>query len=121
MRNIATLVISILLAVAFLGAGTAKLLSVPMMVAEFQIFGYPMWSMYLTGALEIVCAVLVLIPRFAGIGAALLACTMIGAILSHLAHGQAAMIAAPVVLLILAVALGQLRGWSRGSLSPVAA
>jgi putative oxidoreductase len=77
--------------------------------------------MYLTGALEIACAVLVLIPRFAGIGAALLVCTMIGAIFSLLGHGLAAMVAPPVVLLILAFALGQLRGWSRGSLTPVAA
>ncbi|MBD5635746.1 MAG: DoxX family protein, partial [Candidatus Eremiobacteraeota bacterium] len=53
------------------------------------------------------------------IGAALVVCVMIGAILSHVTHGQAAMIAAPVVLLVLAIVLGTLRGW-RGApaLSP---
>ena len=61
---------------AFIGAGAAKLSSQAMMVAEFQTFGYSLWFMYLTGALEVVSGLLLFVPRYAGIGAALLACTM---------------------------------------------
>jgi uncharacterized membrane protein YphA (DoxX/SURF4 family) len=83
-----------------------------MMVAEFQTFGYSLWFMYLTGALEVVSGLLLFVPRYAGIGAALLACTMTCALISHLTHGQAAMIAAPLVLLVLSVVVGILRDWS---------
>jgi uncharacterized membrane protein YphA (DoxX/SURF4 family) len=118
MRAITTWVLSVILALAFVGAGAAKLSAQPMMVSEFVVFGYPQWFMYLTGLIEIVSAILLLVPRRAGIGAGLLVCVMVGALYSHLAHGQAAMIGAPVVLLILALIVGSLRGWSRAALSP---
>jgi putative oxidoreductase len=115
MRRILTWVLSVLLAVAFLGAGLAKLTSQPMMVQEFGIFGLPVWFMYFTGILEIASAVLVLIPRFAYIGAGTLVCVMIGALFAHLTHGQAGMAGGPLILLIIASAVGTLRGWGRGS------
>jgi uncharacterized membrane protein YphA (DoxX/SURF4 family) len=118
MRTTVTWVLTVLLALAFLGAGAAKLASQAMMVQEFAIFGYPAWFMYLTGLIEVAAAVLVLVPRFAGLGAALLVCVMLGAIFSHLTHGQAAMIGVPVALLALAFAVGSLRGWSRATLVP---
>jgi putative oxidoreductase len=115
MRNIVTWVVSVLLALTFFGAGIAKLASAPMMVAEFSTFGLPLWFMYVTGILEISSAALVLVPRFAFIGAGLLVCTMACALFAHLTHGQAAMIGAPLVLLTLAAVVGTLRGWGRGS------
>ena len=121
MRNVITWVLSVLVALAFLGAGLAKLASAPMMAAEFALFGYPVWFMYLTGALEILGAGLLLAPRLAGAGAALLSCIMVGAIASHLIHGQAAMAVAPFVLLILAAVIGSLRGWSRNALKTATA
>jgi uncharacterized membrane protein YphA (DoxX/SURF4 family) len=121
MRNGITWVLSILVALAFLGAGLAKLSGAAMMRAEFGIFGYPLWFMYLTGTLEIVGAALLLVPRLAGAGAALLSCIMVGAIFSHLTHNQAGMTVAPLVLLVLAAVVGSLRGWSRGTLTTVSA
>jgi hypothetical protein len=55
------------------------------------------------------------VPRFAFIGAGLLVCVMVGALTAHLTHGQEAMIAAPLVLLIVAAVVGTLRGWGRSS------
>jgi uncharacterized membrane protein YphA (DoxX/SURF4 family) len=121
MRTIVTWILSVLLALAFVGAGLAKLSGQPMMVAEFTTFGYPLWFLYFTGALEVICAVLLLVPRLAGVGAALIVCVMIGALFSHLTHGQVAMIGAPVVLLILALVVGTLRGWIRPALSAAGA
>ncbi len=111
--KIVTWIITGLLALAFLGAGAAKLTGQPMMSQEFTIFGLPLWFMYLTGTLEVIAAVLVLIPRFAAVGAGLIVCIMVGALFFHLSHGQLKMIGAPVVLLALAAVLGRLRGWGR--------
>jgi uncharacterized membrane protein YphA (DoxX/SURF4 family) len=112
MRKIVTWTLSILLAFAFFGAGLGKLTAQPMMVQEFALFGYPPWFMYVTGGLELLAMVLVLIPRTAAIGAGVVTCIMIGAVYSHLTHGQWLMSVGPLVLLVMAVVLGWLRGWS---------
>ncbi len=115
MQKIVTWVLSGLLALAFFGAGLSKLTGQAMMVHEFSLFGFPLWFMDVTGGIEIAGAVLVLIPRFASIGAAALVCIMAGALFAHLTHGQAGMIGVPLVLLILAVVVGTLRGWGQAS------
>jgi uncharacterized membrane protein YphA (DoxX/SURF4 family) len=115
MRKIVTWVLTVLLALAFVGAGLAKLTGAPMMVQEFTTFGLPLWFMYVTGSLELVAAVGLLVPRTAGFAAALIVCIMLGALLAHLTHGQVAMIGAPVVLLLIAIAVGTLRGWGVSS------
>jgi putative oxidoreductase len=53
-------------------------------VEMFSRIGIGQWFRYFTGALEVLCAVLLLIPRTAAASAALLACTMAGAVLTHL-------------------------------------
>ncbi|MEH2622947.1 putative oxidoreductase [Bradyrhizobium sp. AZCC 1719] len=73
-----------LLALAFLGAGGVKLYGVPMMVDEFHHIGLGQWFRYLTGSLEIVGAILLLLPRKAAFGSLLLICIMIGAVITHL-------------------------------------
>jgi uncharacterized membrane protein YphA (DoxX/SURF4 family) len=111
MKRIALWIVAVLLAIAEVAAGGFKLSGAPMMVGEFTTFGYPIWFMYLTGVIEICAAVLVLIPRFSAIGAGAIACVMVGAFASHVTHGQAAMTPPVIVLFILAVTLGTLRGW----------
>ena len=73
-----------LLALAFVAAGGAKLYGVPMLVEEFQHIGLGQWFRYVTGGLEIIGAILLLLPRKAAFGALLLICIMIGAVISHL-------------------------------------
>jgi uncharacterized membrane protein YphA (DoxX/SURF4 family) len=72
-----------LLALAFAAAGTAKLYGVPMLVEEFEHIGLGQWFRYLTGTLEILGAVLIIIPSTVAFGAILLCCIMIGAIFTH--------------------------------------
>jgi uncharacterized membrane protein YphA (DoxX/SURF4 family) len=114
-RPIFTWTYTVLLTLAFVGAGAAKLTAQPVMVEQFSRFGYPLWFMYLTGAIEFGAALLVLVPRFAHIAAAALACVMAGAIYAHLTHGEAGMVLPPILLLILALAVGTLRGWGGGA------
>ncbi len=73
-----------LLALVFVGAGGAKLYGVPMMVQEFEHIGLGQWFRYLTGALEVFGALLILTPSLAAFGALLLTGIMIGATIAHL-------------------------------------
>ncbi len=73
-----------LIALAFLAAGLAKLAGVEMMVATFDVVGIGQWFRYLTGIIEVGSAILLFVPGMQVIGAGLLVCTMIGAVLAHL-------------------------------------
>ena len=84
LKNIALWVPQVLTAAAFLMAGFAKLSGQPMMVETFDKIGIGQWFRYVTGGIEVASAVLLLIPRLAPVGAALLVCTMCGAVLTHL-------------------------------------
>jgi uncharacterized membrane protein YphA (DoxX/SURF4 family) len=90
-----------LLALAFLGAGSAKLIGRPDMVALFAAVGVGQWFRYVTGILELAGAVMILVPKTRSVGAALLAVIMLCAIATNLFILHAA-VTPPLVLLLLA-------------------
>ena len=71
-------------AAMFLLSGTLKLSGAPMMVQMFSAIGLGQWFRYVTGTVEVISAVLLLVPSLAVFGALALAVTMVGAILTHL-------------------------------------
>ena len=73
----------ILLSIAFLGAGGAKLAGVDMMVMTFDQIGWGQGFRYLTGVIEVIGVALLWLPRRQVIGAAVLGGTMLGAVLTH--------------------------------------
>lgn len=77
-------IVQIATASMFLFAGSLKLTGAPPMVAMFDALGIGQWFRYLTGTIEVVSAILLLIPSLAFFGALLLVPTMVGAILTHL-------------------------------------
>jgi putative oxidoreductase len=77
-------VLQVASAAMFLLAGSMKLAGAPLMVQMFGVIGLGQWFRYLTGAIEVVAAVLLLIPSVAAYGAAALVVTMVGAIITHL-------------------------------------
>ena len=85
-------------AALFLFSGTLKLSGTPMMVQMFGAIGLGQWFRYFTGGLEVISAVLLLVPSLALFGALAMAVTMVGAILTHLfiIGGN---LAAPIALL----------------------
>jgi uncharacterized membrane protein YphA (DoxX/SURF4 family) len=83
-KMIALWLLQILVAAVFLMAGFAKLSGQPMMVRIFEQIGVGQWFRYVTGSIEVVSAILLLVPRLVPLGAALLVCTMGGAVLTHL-------------------------------------
>ena len=83
-KNAGLWVLQILTAAAFLMAGFGNQSGYAMMVETFDKIGMGQWFRYVTGGIEIVSAILLLIPRLTPVGAALLVCTMTGAVLTHL-------------------------------------
>lgn len=74
----------LLVAFAFVLAGAAKLIGLPMMVEVFDHVGLGQWFRYVTGGIEVVGGILVLTSLYAGAAASLLAATMVGAVAAHL-------------------------------------
>lgn len=101
--SIALLVLSILLAALFLMSGGSKLARAEQHVKGFAHWGYPDWFRLVIGAIEVVAAILLLIPRLAFFGASALIVVMAGATYTHLvrATGEGAMAGMTVVLLVL--------------------
>ena len=111
--NLALWVLQALLAFVFLYSGASKF--VPHGIYWIELFakiGIGQWFRYFTGGLEVICAVLLLIPITTAIAAALLACIMVGAVLTHLfilRDASAAIFPAFPLLILIAVA------WNRRS------
>ena len=99
-----------LLALAFAGAGGAKLYGVPMMVQEFEHIGLGQWFRYLTGTLELLGAFLILAPSLVAFGALLLIGIMIGAIITHLFVIGGTAVPALVLLVLSAIVAYAKRG-----------
>lgn len=76
--------ICILLVIAFGAAGSAKLTGVPQMVAVFDAIGIGQWFRYMTGSIEVLGAVMLIIPTTRLYAGLMLGATMVGATLSHL-------------------------------------
>jgi putative oxidoreductase len=70
-------------AALFLFAGASKLAGAEAMVQTFDAIGLGQWFRYLTGGIEVVSAVLLLVPSLAFFGAIVLIPTMIGAVITH--------------------------------------
>ena len=110
--NVVAWGLQILLAALFLLVGSAKFGShSEMWVQMFTAIGIGQWFRIFTGGLEILCAILLLIPRSAAIGAALLSCTMVAAFFIRLfvVRGPTRDAVTPLVYLVLLVVVLWLR------------
>src|SRR3569832_2173731 len=96
-------ILQLLGAAMFLMAGSSKLMGNEMAIQSFEMVGVGLWFRCLTGALEVIGAVLLLVPQPAFFGALLLAVVMGGAVIVHLfvLGGSPAM----AVILLLAMAI----------------
>ena len=114
--------LQVLVALTFVAAGSGKLLGNADMVALFAAVGIGQWFRYVTGGIEVASAILLLIPRLTAVGAALLVCTMTGAVLTHLVLIGGSPVAALVLLCFAAIILwgrfGTLKAWLRKLSAP---
>lgn len=105
-------IVSLALAGLFLATGLGKVVGYSEMVEDFARWGYPSWLVIVASSLEITGALLILAPRLATVGAALIATSMMGAFLTHVANGQPAKMVLTGLLLIAALSVAAVR-WSR--------
>ena len=111
--GILTIILQVVLGLAFVGAGGSKLAGSRQMKDDFDRFGYPRWFMYFTGGVEIFGAlgllVGIFVPALAPLGALLLAATMAGAIFTHVrVKDPGSRIVPPATLLVLAIIIAVL-------------
>src|SRR6266850_4702688 len=81
--NVVLWVLQIAAAGMFLMVGFLKLSGNAQLVALFEAIGLGQWFRYLTGTLEVVGAILLLIPRTSGLSALMLAGVMACAVVTH--------------------------------------
>ena len=95
-----TWALAILLMVVFVLVGTLKLAgpSATRWSQRFVHWGYPARAAGVIGVLEIVSGLAVLIPKTRRIAAAMIAALMIGALATHLVHGEFPRVIPPLVL-----------------------
>ena len=82
--NVGLWILQIGAAGMFLMVGFLKLSGDPQMVGLFDAIGLGQWFRYVTGSLEVLGAILLLVPRLSGLGAWLLVGVMLGAVPTHL-------------------------------------
>jgi len=102
--RIAVWLLSALLAALFLVAGLPKLLGAPGHVEHFAKWGYPGWFRPVVRTVEVVSAVLLLIPRLAYLGAAGISVIMAGATYTHVVRVPEEAGRAPLTLTLLPLA-----------------
>jgi putative oxidoreductase len=99
--------LSVLLAALFLFASATKLIGVPSVVEGFRHWGFPTWSRFVIGGIELVGAVGLLIPRYAAEAASFLIMVMVGALFTLL-HARENFLL-PLVVMVLLGAVTWLR------------
>ncbi len=100
--NIVGWVLQIAAAGMFLLAGGNKLMGAAPMVQMFEAIGIGQWFRFVTGGIEVVGALGLLVPATARFAGPLLGATMVGAVITHLTvlHNS------PAIPLVLLVAVG---------------
>lgn len=106
----------IVLSLIFFISGGAKLAGLAFEIAAFEKWGYPLWFMYFTGAIEVAGGVGLLLPRLSALAGACLALMMIGAVATHVIHSEWGMMVVAGIILALAAT----RAWlGRGEIRSI--
>jgi len=100
-------ILKVLVGIAFLIAGSAKLVGVKPLADQFEEFGLPRGMMVVVGVLELAGAISLFIKDLASWAAIGLVGLMIGAVANHLkARHKFDKLAPSIVLLVLTAVLG---------------
>lgn len=98
-----------MLAGLFLFVGGAKLAGSEYIRRDFIRWGYPLWFVYANGVAEVAGAILLLLPRLSVLGAVILMGDMLGAVVTHVTHGEYGVVPLPLTVLVIAGAIA----WAR--------
>ena len=98
-KSIASWIIQVLIAGLFFMMGSQKLMGEAEVTANFDRWGIPGFMLYVIGTLEVLGAIGLFIPRLAGLAASGLILLMVGALFTHLTHGEYGMALLPVAVM----------------------
>ena len=101
--------LQLILGLLFLAAGAGKFLAAEVWIEKFNNWGYPEPFHLFIGAVELLAAILLLVPRTTRYAAFVLLGVMIGAMMTHIFHQEAAELIRPVIFAVLLGALLFLR------------
>ena len=108
-KEVVLWLVTLLVALVCLRSGVMKMPGVPgveFWTRDFARWGYPDWFRVVVGLLELASFLLLLVPRFAGIGAAIFGVVMLGAIATHATHHESVRLPFNFVLLVLCLVIG---------------
>jgi putative oxidoreductase len=101
LKNRSAWILSALLTLVFTVSALPKLAGAQAWVTRFTKYGYPEWFLFLTGTLELLGGMLLLVPRVSIYGASVLGVIMIGAAYTHLANGEGLQVLRPMIVMAL--------------------
>ena len=87
----------------FAQQGSAKFSDTSGWAHAFVVWHFPVWFRILIGVLEVSAALLLLIPRTAALGAAIVVAVMLGAMGTHIIRGHPQQVTSEVVPITLAI------------------
>ena len=99
-KDVILWIVQILLAAFYVLAASGKLMSRPQWIELFRNWGFPDKFYLVIGALELVGAIGLVIPRIAGYAAAGLILIMIGAALTNLINGDGLQVLRPLIFMV---------------------
>lgn len=108
-KTIAIWMLTLLTSALFIAASLPKLAGFGFFDTAFARWGYPYWLELTVGIVEFVSAVFLIIPTTAFFAALALSVVMVGAIITHLALGDAVLAILPLVLLGILAFLARVR------------
>lgn len=92
---------TLFLVYVFARQGLAKFSSSSGWARAFEVWHFPVWFRVLIGVWEVAAAALLLVPRTAAIGAAMIALVMLGGMGTHIYWGQPGQVTSEVLPLVL--------------------
>ncbi|MFC5639022.1 DoxX family protein [Streptomyces bullii] len=95
------------MAIVFVMAGAAKLGGADQMIELFEDIGVGQWFRYVTGVVEVIGALGLLVPRLAGLAALGLVGVMLGAVIANVFIDNSMLEAVALLLLAAVVAWGR--------------
>jgi uncharacterized membrane protein YphA (DoxX/SURF4 family) len=108
-KKIVTWILSGLIALTMIMAGVTKLMGQEKQVTGFAAMGFPNGFVYVAGVIEVVGAILLLIPKTAAFGVLILGATMVVATGAVLKMGDFAHAGFPFAFLVVIGIIGWLR------------
>ncbi len=100
-KSVLSWVLRILVSLGFLLASLGKLSSLPEVINMFENWGYPKPFYFIVGILEILFAILIIIPKTIKMALIGLGVLMIGAVMTHLINDPVGELIRPFIFIFL--------------------